>query len=173
MRAINPVESETEMLWYLDKLKTVDPCRLNYYNDLASKYILENALIQQQHLETICSFSCKALTSLYYMEFFATATVIDISCNRLVSLKQCCHLLCVKVLKLDNNEIECLDGLETLVMLEELSVRGNRVKSAKSLHPLTNCVKLEKLDLRDNPLHIDSFDRSSVDGITHVRVLLI
>jgi Leucine-rich repeat (LRR) protein len=39
--------------------------------------------------------------------------------------------------KLDNNEIEKIEGLETLVNLIELSLGGNKIKKIKKLDTLS------------------------------------
>ncbi|CAI9598075.1 unnamed protein product [Staurois parvus] len=52
MRALDPLLYEVETLHYFDTLKAVDPMRSGYYDDLRSKFQMENAILKMEYAES-------------------------------------------------------------------------------------------------------------------------
>lgn len=48
MRALDPLKHATETLQYFDTLIKVDPFRKSYFEDLRSKFIMENVILENQ-----------------------------------------------------------------------------------------------------------------------------
>ncbi|XP_014672036.1 PREDICTED: geranylgeranyl transferase type-2 subunit alpha-like isoform X2 [Priapulus caudatus] len=174
MRALDPLGREAETLDYLSQLSEVDPYRGNYYRDLGSKFIMENVLEQQQHLEDKVALKDKGLTALYYTEYLATVSELNLASNKLTNVSQCCHLQCVTKLILDDNELESCVGLGQLPLLVELSLQNNKLSTVDAVAPLSTCPRLERLDLRGNPMASDCAVVESVRAaLPQVRELLL
>ncbi|MEC8928971.1 MAG: leucine-rich repeat domain-containing protein, partial [Verrucomicrobiota bacterium] len=54
----------------------------------------------------------------------------------------------LKTLRLDNNQLTSVEGLEKLTQLKELKLMSNELTSVQGLEKLT---QLKELNLRDNP----------------------
>uniref|UniRef100_A0A1B0B1P7 Geranylgeranyl transferase type-2 subunit alpha n=1 Tax=Glossina palpalis gambiensis TaxID=67801 RepID=A0A1B0B1P7_9MUSC len=93
MRAIDSQKYHLKALNYLEKLQTVDNLRENYYKDLASKWILENALMDWSKTENIPKQlnlnDLKQLTTLTDPQYLCIADEILLSDN----LKERCTAL--------------------------------------------------------------------------------
>ncbi|KAG8455374.1 hypothetical protein GDO86_001535 [Hymenochirus boettgeri] len=154
MRALDPLLYQKETLEYFDKLKVVDPMRSGYYDDLQSKFQMENAILKMEYAEArVIELSKKDLTRLCHLEQLVLVTHMNVSANHLRVLPSSFSMLqCLQVLEAENNDIECLEGLWDLPQLEELSLQNNKIISASALQPLSSCHNLSVIHLQGNPL---------------------
>ncbi|XP_030642856.1 geranylgeranyl transferase type-2 subunit alpha [Chanos chanos] len=154
MRALDPLGYERETLAHFNTLKEVDSMRSSYYNDLCSKFMIENTILKMEYAEVrVFSLSDKNLTSLCHLDQLLLVTHINLSSNRLLRLPpQFAMLQCVEVLEAEDNTIESLEGLYHLPSLQEVSLRNNQITKLADLEPLASCPKLTRLDLRGNPI---------------------
>lgn len=151
MRAIDPLQYETETIQHIDSLIKSDPCRTRYYNDMKSKFVIENA-IELQSADDTFDVANRGLTMLSHMEQLATKTSINLSQNALTSLSDCDMLQCVRVLDVSGNKLSSCRELATLPLLEELNIQSNDLASHDVLIPLKHCSRLKVLNLAGNPL---------------------
>ncbi|XP_053323849.1 geranylgeranyl transferase type-2 subunit alpha [Spea bombifrons] len=154
MRALDPLSYQKESISYFDTLKAVDPMRSGYYDDLCSKFQVENAILKMEYAEArVITLAGKGLTRLCHLDHLVLVTHMDISSNRLQALPSDLSMLrCVEVLECDNNEILHLQGVWNLPRLEELSLQCNKIHYVHDLQPLTSCPRLSVLRLQGNPL---------------------
>uniref|UniRef100_A0A8C5LJW8 Geranylgeranyl transferase type-2 subunit alpha n=1 Tax=Leptobrachium leishanense TaxID=445787 RepID=A0A8C5LJW8_9ANUR len=154
MRALDPLFYEKETLSYFDILKVVDPMRSGYYNDLCSKFQMENAILKMEYAEAhVIDLAKKGLTRLCHLDQLMLVTHMDLSYNHLRSLPADISMMrCIEVLECDNNEISQLQGVWNLTKLEELSLQYNKIQNVSDLKPLTSCPRLSVLRLQGNPV---------------------
>ncbi|XP_078501071.1 geranylgeranyl transferase type-2 subunit alpha [Lissotriton helveticus] len=154
MRALDPLAYEKETLHYFDTLKAADPMRTAYFNDLRSKFLIENSILKMEYAEVrVITLSNKGLTALSHLEHLLLVTHMTLAENELQSLpSELRVMLCLEVLEADDNHIESLEGVADLPKLEELSLRNNCIRRVADLQPLASCPKLSQLDLTGNPL---------------------
>ncbi|KAM9762485.1 geranylgeranyl transferase type-2 subunit alpha isoform 1-T1 [Menidia menidia] len=154
MRALDPLGYEKETLAHFQTLKEVDSMRSAYYNDLCSKFMIENTILKMEYAEVrVFSISDRNLTTLCHLDQLLLVTHINLSSNQLQRLPpQFAMLQCLEVLEADNNCIENLEGVYHLLRLEEVSLRNNKISTPADLKPLASCRKLKRLDLRGNPV---------------------
>ncbi|XP_013402007.1 geranylgeranyl transferase type-2 subunit alpha-like [Lingula anatina] len=152
MRAIDPLKYLKETLEHIDTIIKVDPCRTNYYKDLRSKFLIENAIEEQGLSAKSVDLSNRELTTLRHTEYMCTAERIDLSNNKLSSLPGCESFQCVKELELKGNQLKSCEKMECLPLLEDLSLTDNSISTMEGLRPLTLCSKLKKLNIMGNPL---------------------
>lgn len=86
MRAIGRKQYHLESLKYLDSLKKFDPMRSGYYNDLQSKWSIENSLdgwITSLHsdIEQPLDLSNLNLVNLNYQQYFCVAAKLNLEKN--------------------------------------------------------------------------------------------
>ncbi|XP_053558352.1 geranylgeranyl transferase type-2 subunit alpha isoform X2 [Bombina bombina] len=174
MRALDPLLYEKESFGYFDTLKTVDPMRSGYYDDLRSKFQMENAILKMEYAESrLVDLSKKGLTRLYHIDLLMLVTHIDLSNNRLQNLPCDMSMMqSLEVLEADNNEISCLDGLWHLPQLEELSLKCNKIRNVSDLQPLSSCLHLAVLHLDGNPVCERSGTRAELEALLpHVQTI--
>ncbi|XP_075067251.1 geranylgeranyl transferase type-2 subunit alpha isoform X2 [Mixophyes fleayi] len=154
MRALDPLLYETESLCYFDMLKVVDPMRSGYYDDLRSKFQMENAILKMEYADTnLITLSNKGLTRLCHLDQLVLLSHMCLSNNRLRSLPSDVSMLrYIEVLEADNNEISHLKGVWNLPRLEELSLQCNKIEKVSDLQPLSSCPRLSVLRLQGNPV---------------------
>ncbi|XP_069490086.1 geranylgeranyl transferase type-2 subunit alpha [Ambystoma mexicanum] len=154
MRALDPLTYEKETLQYFETLKAADPMRTAYFNDLRSKFLIENSILKMEYAEVrVIDLSHKGLTALSHLEHLLLVTHMTLVSNDLQSLPSgLTVMLCLEVLEADDNHIATLEGVTNLPKLEELSLRNNCIQELADLQPLTRCPKLSTLDLTGNPL---------------------
>lgn len=154
MRALDPLGYERETLAHFQTLKQVDSMRAAYYNDLCSKFMIENTILKMEYAEVrVFSISDKNLTILCHLDQLLLVTHINLSSNQLRRLPpQFAMLQCLEVLDADDNHIEELEGLYHLPKLREVSLKNNKISKLSDLQVLTSCPKLTSLDIRGNPI---------------------
>ncbi|XP_033853031.3 geranylgeranyl transferase type-2 subunit alpha [Acipenser ruthenus] len=154
MRALDPLGYEKDTLQYFKTLKAADPMRSAYFDDLRSKFVIENSILKMEYAETrVVDLSKKDVTALYHLDQLLLVTHMNLSSNRLQSLTaQLSMLQCLEVLEADDNVLEGVEGLCGLPRLEEVSLRNNRIAKIADLQPLASCPKLTILNLQGNPV---------------------
>lgn len=154
MRALDPLAYEKETLHYFETLKAADPMRTAYFNDLRSKFLIENSILKMDYAEVhLIDLSKKGLTALSHLEHLLLVTHMTLAANELKSLpSELRVMLCLEVLEADDNHIETVEGVTDLPKLEDLSLRNNCIRRVADLKPLASCPKLSQLDLTGNPL---------------------
>lgn len=86
IRAIDRKKNHLESLNYLDSLKKCDPMRIGYYNDLQSKWSIENALDDwivslHSNIEQPLDLSKLNLVNLNYQQYFCVAAKLNLEKN--------------------------------------------------------------------------------------------
>ncbi|XP_072936684.1 geranylgeranyl transferase type-2 subunit alpha [Epargyreus clarus] len=123
-----------EILANLHSLKTIDKLRTGYYDDLISKWCLEEQLminyctsslqLTMQHHEKIAT--------LYHIQYYSFCEDVDLSNQKLTSrmLPVLIKLQHCKKLNLKNNLLTTLKGFPALE-LEELNLQGNKIDQSE------------------------------------------
>lgn len=91
MRSLDRFQYHEKTLEFLNKLQTVDPLRLGYYKDLASKWILEVKLkdfLDAGNFDKI-DLSALNLSTLYYGQFMVIASEVDLRENPELNRSSC------------------------------------------------------------------------------------
>ncbi|XP_029844050.2 geranylgeranyl transferase type-2 subunit alpha isoform X2 [Ixodes scapularis] len=152
MRALDGSRFQEEIEKFLLELTTVDPMRSAYYHDLRSKFAMEIAL-EGLDANLVCvSLAGKKLTCVHHADHLALVRDVDLSRNRIRSLRPLCFLRSVVRLNLCGNRVLTCLGLEELPHLEWLSLEDNEISSLDGLVPLKTCRKLTTLLLKGNPV---------------------
>ncbi len=73
---------------------------------------------------------------------------LDLSNNHISDLKGIEKFSNIRILKLNNNRLRKIEGIDSLKSLEKLFLRNNRIKEIKNFKKFSN---LKLLDLSDNP----------------------
>lgn len=154
MRALDPLGYEKETLQYFKELKAVDAMRTRYYNDLCSKFVIENCILKMEYAEVrVIDLSHKNLTTVCHLEQMILVTHMNLSDNQLTCLPPSFLVMqCLEMLNADDNSIEKVPGLSNLPQLEEVTLRNNCIQRPGDLQPLVSCLKLLVLDLKGNPV---------------------
>ncbi|WAR12516.1 PGTA-like protein, partial [Mya arenaria] len=124
MKALDPLKYSEQIETFISQLKTIDSTRLHYYEDLRSRYILENYLEEFDFDQRVVSLASRSLTCLQ----------------------------CAREVILDDNKIEEVEELRYLKDLSQLSLKNNSIPSIDVLDPLVNCHHLIKLHVSGNPM---------------------
>ncbi|XP_023241630.1 geranylgeranyl transferase type-2 subunit alpha-like, partial [Centruroides sculpturatus] len=170
MRALKNEQYNKLILECLDQLTEVDPKRKNYFYDLKSRFIIQNAIEEAEGNNEI-NLSRKQLTSLHHVDFFATAKAVDLSYNLLKSVQPLCYLVCVRNLILDNNSISSCFGLGNLKQLENLSIKNNNLMNIPDIADLVTC-PLKTLNLEGNLItKMENFEYVIISMFVHLKVL--
>ncbi|MGH0135574.1 UNVERIFIED_CONTAM: hypothetical protein FKN15_025712, partial [Acipenser sinensis] len=99
MRALDPLGYEKDTLQYFKTLKAADPMRSAYFDDLRSKFVIENSILKMEYAETrVVDLSKKDVTALYHLDQLLLVTHMNLSSNWLQSLTaQLSMLQCLEV----------------------------------------------------------------------------
>ncbi|KAL0894810.1 hypothetical protein ABMA27_013335 [Loxostege sticticalis] len=133
---IDAKKYHNEVIENLQALKSIDKLRIGYYNDLITKWCIENQL-NNYHGDNSISFKIsfdEKISSLPHLQFYSHCENVDLS-NQNISSK----------------------GLPSLIVLQNcknLSLNNNKLTTLKGFPSL----ELEVLDLQNNDL-----DKSEVD----------
>lgn len=113
LNALKPDPCHTRKYEALDKLREVDPYRKSYYDDLKSKFLIEDNL--KPNATEVC-LSSLGLTSLHHCRLMAVTETLNLSNNYLKSgmLSHLRHCSRLKTLVLTGNPIENDDFLKYL-----------------------------------------------------------
>ncbi|XP_006811905.1 geranylgeranyl transferase type-2 subunit alpha-like [Saccoglossus kowalevskii] len=173
MRALDPVKHQEQTLEYIETLKKVDSYRINYYNDLRSKFIIENAIIESlSHDDKIMDLSNKRLSCLYHNDHMVLMTKINLSANQLSSLRHCYMFQCVEILNCDDNNINDLSDVSGLPCLQQLSMQNNCITTIEQLSYLSTCKELTVLNLHGNPVcDIADFKEKIMNMLSNLKTL--
>lgn len=139
MRAINRNEYHTKSLEYLKKLEIIDSLRKGYYQDLATKWQIEQKLEEWMlHIDFKClklDLSDLQLTTLFYEQYMSIFDEIDLSKNLLFKRsapKLNAFQFCNKLVITDT----LFSGMETVTQLnlKNLIVGETPIPLTKSVH---------------------------------------
>lgn len=136
MRAINRKEHHSKTVEFLKKLEEVDPMRKGYYQDLGSKWNLENKLdewINSDRIITKADLSKLNLTSLYFEQYLCVCNEIKLSSNLLNnrSMGKLASFQFCKKLDLSGNQFNVLKTFPSLIKLQEVLLEGNPIPEAE------------------------------------------
>nr|XP_018904869.1 PREDICTED: geranylgeranyl transferase type-2 subunit alpha [Bemisia tabaci] len=117
--------SRAEIYEKLELLKKCDPTRKNYYDDLRSKFLIEDKLSELEDFTGVFDVSCMELTALYHTQYLSLFREVNLSKNKLGKIKRrclgnLCNLQACEVLNISDNNLEVtkvpkLPNLVTLV----------------------------------------------------------
>ncbi|KAG0415533.1 hypothetical protein HPB47_007297, partial [Ixodes persulcatus] len=127
MRALDGSGFREGIEKFLVELLTIDPMRSAFYQDLKSKFVMEIALEGLDVNVERVSFAGKELTCVYHADHLALVRDVDLSGNRIRSLRSLCFLHGVVRLDLSGNRVLTCLGLEELPHLEWLSLKDNGI----------------------------------------------
>lgn len=171
MQAIDKKKYRDEILNRISLLIHFDSYRKEYYNDIRSKFIMEEAL---ENLETISGNVCLSnlsLTSLYHSHFLGFAKSVDLSNNSLRrSLPLLANFINCEELNLDKNSIISLKGFPKLPQLKKLFLRHNNISSAESLSECLAINNLKEVDLTGNSVSCEEVSRLMKEFNVHIIV---
>ncbi|XP_074644126.1 geranylgeranyl transferase type-2 subunit alpha-like [Tubulanus polymorphus] len=170
MKALDPLKYEQEMLEYFDTLIKVDPYRTNYYEDLRSKYLIENSIETLSPENRKIDLNGKNLTGIYHPEHLALCTHVDLSQNRISSLKNVNLIACVQELNLEGNQLSSVCDVEGLQFLQKINLKNNHIVEVDSLKSLTRCPQLLLVELGGNPVcDVSDFKRKMSELLPEVN----
>lgn len=139
----------------INKLKTIDTLRKNYYNDLESRYKIEYLIATNKTEDGV--FKGYGLTALYHMHMFLFNKNVDLSDNDLSNsnLKHLKYLINCKHLSLKNSHIADLNNFPALPNLEILDLRENQIEES-SCENLMKCKSLNTVLLDHNQTALEN-----------------
>ncbi|KAL4235249.1 hypothetical protein ACF0H5_006887 [Mactra antiquata] len=163
MKALNPKQYANDIEIFLSKLITIDSSRINYYWDLRSKCLIENYLEELDFSTRVISLQNQNISCLVHPELFSMVVKIDLSNNKLDSVKGFSCFQCAVDIHVDGNQIKDLEELSFLHGLKLLSIKDNNISSLESLQPLGK-TSILKLYLFGNPV-VENIDELEVKKI--------
>lgn len=135
LQHLNPgtKESHDVILRRFELLKTLDPLRLNYYNDSESKYKIESFIQSKLWSKSIANLSSLHLSSLHHLHCFAHCKEVVLSENRLTNncLRHLTPLVACETLKLSHCSLSSLQLFPHLASLESLDVSHNSIDTVE------------------------------------------
>ncbi|KAK7086553.1 hypothetical protein SK128_010526 [Halocaridina rubra] len=140
---------------YLAQLQSLDPLRSSYYSDMKSKLAMETTIAHERGAAesgVVFKLSESNLTRITSSHLLACYTMVDLSSNRLTSIKPLSNLLACKELILNNNNIYDLSALSGLSALEKLHLANNWLCCQDQLKCLQGLTALVYLDISSNPV---------------------
>ena len=164
--AMDPEANASLIGEHFSTLEVLDPYRRAYYQDLRSRYLLEEraSRLLKQELSTL-SLSGLGLTRLYHTQYFASLASLDLSNNRLSCMSGFAYLVTCQELNLNDNFItEVEEDILDLEQLRILRLKNNSIASQNSLHLLNKMAVLEQLCLEGNPV-LQGADSSQIASI--------
>ncbi|KAL5022046.1 hypothetical protein ScPMuIL_001201 [Solemya velum] len=160
MKSLDSHSYEDTIMDELKTLETIDSHRTSYYRDLRSKYLTENILERTDLSKRCLRLRDVGLTVFYHAKLLPLLVELDLSNNRLTSLRDVRHIYCLQRLCVDDNQISKLQGLESIVHLKEISIRNNEIKREEEFQFLRKC-PLVVVNIAGNPV-CDSVNVNSV-----------
>ncbi|XP_041376268.1 geranylgeranyl transferase type-2 subunit alpha-like [Gigantopelta aegis] len=171
MRALDMHKHEAETMQLIDRLQQLDGTRRNYYQDLRSKYQVENIVDRMEIQQTSLDLSWKELSMMCHHELLPFITELNLAGNHITHVKKFEFLQNLKKLNLDGNKISDVTPLSYLPELTDLSLKDNSLSSKESVTPLQLCLKLRTLYLVGNPVSREtSYPRCLQDVLPSVVI---
>ncbi|KAM6032475.1 LOW QUALITY PROTEIN: geranylgeranyl transferase type-2 subunit alpha [Theristicus caerulescens] len=156
LSALDPLAHEEETRRCLRDLQEADPLRRGFVADVASRAEAALGVLRQEagpDGDVRLRLPGKALTSLPLLEQMALVTHLQLPGNGLGGAPPALGgLRRLQVLDLSHNRVATLRGLPPLPRLEELRLDGNPISHASALAPLAACPRLARLRLAETPL---------------------
>nr|BAN21361.1 rab geranylgeranyl transferase alpha subunit [Riptortus pedestris] len=170
MQAIDKKKYRDVILDRLSLLIKYDPYRKEYYNDLRSKFIMEEALeCLVTSSEKVC-LSNLSLTTLHHSHYLGFAKSVDLSKNNLRrALPMLGNLINCEVLTMDENNLASLKGFPKLPGLKRLFLRHNSL-SIDNLRIYLSNNDLKEVDISGNPL--TSEDVTNLSKEFNINIIL-
>ncbi|KAJ3022513.1 UNVERIFIED_CONTAM: hypothetical protein HDU68_009065 [Siphonaria sp. JEL0065] len=149
-----------EAIGVLEKLKTVDPDRINFYSDYVSAFYWDLSLEQSppsvsNELIIPESYRLTRIVTPHLLSPLIARVVI--TNQKLTSLPQ---FPCVQVLIVDDNLITGFEDIQWLFELKELSVKRNRIKSLEGLKKARSSLRLVFAEG-----NVELVDTQTIDGL--------
>ncbi|XP_064598970.1 geranylgeranyl transferase type-2 subunit alpha-like [Liolophura sinensis] len=171
MKSLDPEKYEEAISNNLIQLETLDSKRQNYYRDLRSKFLLENAIERLDWTTNQLELPERGLTTVTHLDHLMSLRRLKLAKNRLKSLKGFSHLQGVEELDLSENQIQDLTGLEHLPLLHTLSLVNNNVQSIEDLNVLRSNPALKILHLTGNPcVKTENFQKKASEVFPRVKI---
>ncbi|CAB3231014.1 unnamed protein product [Arctia plantaginis] len=128
LHCIDAKQNHKEVIKNLHTLKTIDKLRAGYYDDLLTKWSIEDQLSMDYVNDSDCfkiMFKDK-ITSLPHLQYYSYCETVDLSNQNLTSniLPSLIILQHCKKLSLENNKLKTLSNLPNL-NLEVINLKGN------------------------------------------------
>lgn len=147
MRAINRRENHLKTLEYLKKLEKLDMLRKVYYQDLASKWQIQNKLetyFDNKNFEPIINLSNLELSTIFYENYLSIFTKINLSENVLQNknLGKMKYFHCCNTLNLKKNKITSVENIPCLPNLGLLDLDRIEVDHEALFKQCTNITML-------------------------------
>ncbi|TPX48842.1 hypothetical protein SeMB42_g00848 [Synchytrium endobioticum] len=151
-----------EAVALLNELMGLDPLRMHYFEDLRSKFIWRKlmanmsknsageATVADNQAATHAAYPNQNLSIIPQPHLLAIHSIINLSQNILRSMSFVRAFAFVKVLGLDDNAIERIEGLGGLPVLDSLSLKRNRIRRREGLIGLGDAKRLYQLYLEGN-----------------------
>uniref|UniRef100_A0A8D8SC86 Geranylgeranyl transferase type-2 subunit alpha n=1 Tax=Cacopsylla melanoneura TaxID=428564 RepID=A0A8D8SC86_9HEMI len=132
LQHLNPLgenSSPATILNRFEQLKTLDPLRLNYYNDIESKYKMETFIQSKSLLSPVANLSNLQLSSLHHVHCFAHCKEVILSENKLTNncLRHLTPLVSCEILKLSQCSLTSLQLFPLLPSLQTLDASHNSI----------------------------------------------
>ncbi|KAM3964836.1 rab geranylgeranyltransferase subunit alpha [Aphomia sociella] len=136
LHCINAQQNHKEIIENLKELKMIDKLRAGYYDDLITKWSIEDQLLDDYKNDAVV-FQIKfieKISSLPHLHYYSFCENVDLSNQNLTSrvLPTLSILQHCKILSLKNNKLTTLKGFPRLD-LEELNLQGNKDLDAKEV----------------------------------------
>ncbi|TPX32726.1 hypothetical protein SmJEL517_g04199 [Synchytrium microbalum] len=145
----------------LNELILLDPLRQHYFEDLRSKFIwrkLTANISKRVNNVTLADYSRaihaahvsypnQKLTTIPQPYLLTLQSTINLSQNSLRSMASARAFAFVKILGLDDNGIERIEGLSGMPLLDTLSLKRNKINRRDGLLGLRDAVRLDELYL--------------------------
>ena len=151
-----------EVIHILQKLQSIDPLRNQYYSDYISKLVvknLTNGVIIKNLDESFNLLQNLKLTMILDPINYSYLKVINLSGNKLKSLKFVVDLVMVEELIISSNLLKSLDGIEVLKHLTILDARDNQIADIECCQSVRNIPAFKTLMLTGNALSDTDIDR--------------
>ncbi|KAF6160625.1 hypothetical protein GIB67_019565 [Kingdonia uniflora] len=141
-----------EILGLFSDLMILDPPHSRYYKDQHSLVLMEQVTSNRESLAKHCWYYGDSTSDL---QKFVCLRLNELSISRLGFYE---HILWVQMLDLSHNELQSVEGLESLQLLSCLNLSHNKLSSFTALEPLKQLKSLKALDLSYNEIGKHSID---------------
>ncbi|XP_011548138.3 geranylgeranyl transferase type-2 subunit alpha [Plutella xylostella] len=144
LHCIDPKQHHDETITKLQLLKTIDTLRAGYYDDLITKWNIENVLSEKydENVDVNLKITLsEKIACLPHLQYFSYCETVDLSNQNLTSrvLPSLVVLQHCKVLNLKNNKLSTLKGFPIL-QLQELDLSENDSLTSEEIQSFRNRV---------------------------------